>query len=64
MAISKQDIANMATKDDIKDLKADIAGIDARLGVVETKLDKALYKEIDLHERWTRLPKLFPQINV
>ncbi len=46
--------ANTATKEDIKGLKVDIAAIDARLGVVETKLDKALYKEIDLHERWIK----------
>lgn len=37
---------NTATKQDIGDVKGDIAKIDERLAIVEAKLDKALYTSI------------------
>ncbi len=46
--------ANTATKDDIKRLEGDIKHLDQRLDIVETKLDRALYHDLDLHEKWIK----------
>ena len=52
----KNGFDNTATKKDIEDVRFDIAKIDDRLKVVETKLDKALYTEISKLE--TRVKKI------
>lgn len=46
----------MATKADIVDMatKQDIERLGDRLQIVEHKIDKALFGEIDRHERWIR----------
>ena len=41
-------------KEDITVIKEDVQKIDARLQIVENKIDKALFGEIDRHERWIR----------
>lgn len=42
----KSGFDNTATKADIEEVRSDIAKIDERLHVVESKLDRALYTEI------------------
>ena len=63
---TKKDIADMATKQDIKELKKelkkDISGLDERLSRVEMKLDRALFKEIDRLEGLIR--QLAKKVNV
>ncbi len=47
---------NTATKSDLNELGQSVNKINLRLEIVETKLDKALYKEITNHE--TRIRRL------
>ncbi|MFA4819204.1 MAG: hypothetical protein WC621_05175 [Patescibacteria group bacterium] len=49
---TKQDLT--VVKDDLAVVKTDVAEIKNRLEAVENKLDRALYKELDVHERWIK----------
>ena len=52
----KNGFDNTANKKDVEEIRTDIAKIDDRLRVVETKLDRALYTELThLEARVTRL---------
>ena len=52
----KNGFDNTANKKDVEEIRTDIAKIDDRLIVVETKLDRALYTELThLEARVTRL---------
>ena len=37
---------------DVAILKQDMFEVKGKLSTVEAKLDRALYKELDVHERW------------
>ena len=65
-AMIKNGFDNTATKQDLREvktsLKSDIAKIDEKLQVVETKLDRALYTELTHIE--TRVKRLEERVGI